>query len=108
MHNHRYHFCTTILRGSYVQERFRVEFGPGGDTVTWATRVERSVRPAGTVGLLLADEFHRIPEAADGTVTFLVKSRPVKRWSLSYDPDQQISHRHIPVEARFHDLADRL
>ena len=108
VHNHRYHFCTTILRGSYVQESFRVELDAAGSTVIGAARVERSVRRAGTVESLLADEFHRIPEAADGTVTFLVKSRPLKRWSLSYDPDSRASHRHVPVEARFHDLADRL
>ena len=108
IHNHRYHFCTTILRGCYVQEYFQVELDPAGNKVIDAVCVERSPRGAGTVGSLLADEFHRIPEAVDGTVTFLVKSRPVKRWSLSYDPDRQASHLHLPVEARFHDLADRL
>lgn len=108
VHNHRYHFCTTILRGSYLQERFQVELDPSGDAVIRAACVERSLRPAGAVGSLLAEEFHRIPEAADSTMTFLVKSRPLKRWSLSYDPDLGASHRHLPVEARFSDLADRL
>jgi hypothetical protein len=108
VHNHRYHFCTTILRGSYLQEYFQVELDATGTKVIDAACVERSPRGAGSVGSLLADEFHRIPEAADGTVTFLVKSRPIKKWSLSFDPDRRTSHRHLPVEARFYDLADRL
>jgi hypothetical protein len=108
VHNHRYHFCTTILRGSYVQEHFRVELAAAGAEVTDAVCVRRSLLSAGAVWSMRAEEFHRIPEAADGTVTFLVKSRPVQRWSLSYDPDRRASHRHVPVESRFHDLADRL
>jgi hypothetical protein len=57
---------------------------------------------------MLADEFHRIPEAADGTMTFLVKSRPVSSFSLSFDPATGIGHRHVPVEVRLGELADRI
>ena len=46
--------------------------------------------------------------AADGTMTFLVKSRAVTPWSLSYDPDTGISHRHVPVEDRLEDLTNQL
>ncbi len=108
IHNHRYHFCTTILCGSYVQEYFKVELDSTGGSVRSAVRVDQTLRRPGDTGSLLADEFHRIPVAADGTVTFLVKSRPVKPWSLSFDSDRQTSRRHVPVESRFHDLADRL
>ena len=44
----------------------------------------------------------------DGTVTFLVKSRMVTPWSLSYDPDTGRSQRHIPMRSRLADLAGRL
>jgi hypothetical protein len=108
IHNHRYHFCTTILCGNYVQEYFAAELDPAGSMVRNVVCMERAVRAVGTAGSLLADEFHRIPQAADGTMTFLVKSRPVKKWSLSFDPVQRTSRRHLPVEARLHDLADRL
>jgi hypothetical protein len=57
---------------------------------------------------MLANEFHRIPKAADDTVTFLVKSRPVRPWSLSYDPDTRTSHRHVPVESRLEELTKHL
>ncbi|WP_440901397.1 hypothetical protein [Actinosynnema sp.] len=49
-----------------------------------------------------------IPRAIDGTMTFLVKSRAVSPWSLSYDPGTGTSHRHVPVEARWEVLTGRL
>ncbi len=33
VHNHRYHFCTTILSGAYLHERFDALLGIGGRTV---------------------------------------------------------------------------
>jgi hypothetical protein len=41
-------------------------------------------------------------------MTFLVKSRAIRPWSLSYDPDTRTSHRHVPVEARLEDLTNNL
>jgi hypothetical protein len=108
IHNHRYHFCTTILTGGYLHESFRVVLDPAGREVVSAALADRSLRGTGTAARLLADEFHRIPEVSTGTITFLVKSRPVKDWSLSFDPGQQQSHRHVPVEARFTDFIERL
>jgi hypothetical protein len=108
IHNHRYHFCTTILTGGYLHEYYRVVLDPAGREVVSAALADRSLRGAGTSARLLADEFHRIPEVSLGTITFLVKSRPVKDWSLSFDPSQQQSRRHVPVEARFADLIERL
>nr|WP_253780291.1 hypothetical protein [Goodfellowiella coeruleoviolacea] len=108
VHNHRYHFCTTILYGSYVHERFAVELDAGGQRVNSATRTHSSTWHAGATGSLLSHEFHRIPVVSNGTMTFLVKSRPVTSWSLSFDPETRTSRRHVPVEARLGELIDRL
>ncbi|GLZ28782.1 hypothetical protein Lesp02_09720 [Lentzea sp. NBRC 105346] len=108
VHNHRYHFCTTLLRGSYLHERYDVRLGLGGRSVVWAKMESRAQCAAGAVGTLFADDFHRIPRAADGTMTFLVKSRAVSAFSLSYDPESGISHRHVPVEERLEDLTKNL
>jgi hypothetical protein len=108
IHNHRYHFCTTILRGNYVHERFATEMDLAGLTIKSATMVHSGVCEAGDAGTMLSDQFHRIPKAADGTMTFLVKSRPVRGWSLSFDPATSISRRHVPVEERLGHLAERL
>ncbi|WP_229373501.1 hypothetical protein [Umezawaea beigongshangensis] len=108
VHNHRYHFSTTIVSGSYLHERFGVRLGPAGRSVLSA-RLERGAEcRAGTAGSLLAHEFHRIPRAADGTLTFLVKSRAVMPWSLSFDPGTATSHRHVPVEMRLEELTNQL
>lgn len=104
VHNHRYHFCTVILSGGYRHERFDTEIDPDTGLVRAATMTHHGDCDEGTNGYLLADEFHRIPSAVDGTMTFLVKSRPVSRWSLSYDPVTRTGHRHVPVECRLPEL----
>ncbi|QWF78522.1 hypothetical protein [Amycolatopsis sp. CA-230715] len=108
VHNHRYHFCTAILNGGYLHERYDAEIDPAAGLVT-STVLQRSDQcAAGESGVLLASEFHRIPKALDGTMTFLIKSRPVYDWSLSYDPSTGVSHRHVPVETRLGELTQRI
>jgi hypothetical protein len=108
VHNHRYHFCTNIISGAYTHERFTAALDGAGSGINSVTLLRSTVCPAGTGGFLLADEFHRIPSAEDGTMTLLVKSRELRSWSLSYDPTTHHSYQHIPVENRFDELADRL
>jgi hypothetical protein len=108
VHNHRYHFCTTLLSGAYQHERFTADVNEDATEIR-SVAVERSTLcREGISGYLLSHEFHRIPHAEDGTMTFLVKSRMVAPWSLSYDPDTHLSQRHIPMDHRLADLAGRL
>jgi hypothetical protein len=108
VHNHRYHFCTTILRGRYVHERFTAELDPEGVEIKSATLMRSGVCETGEAGMMLSDQFHRIPKAEDGTMTFLVKSRAVRPWSLSFDPVTGISRRHVPIEQRLGQLTERI
>ncbi|WP_020670965.1 hypothetical protein [Amycolatopsis nigrescens] len=108
VHNHRYHFCTTILRGGYVHERYDAELDQQAEMINSAVLNRRQICETGQSGMLLASEFHRIPTAADSTMTFLVKSRPVNGWSLSYDPTTRMSHRHVPVETRLGELTEKI
>ncbi|WP_232665987.1 hypothetical protein [Pseudonocardia sp. TRM90224] len=105
VHNHRYHFCTTLLRGGYLHERHRVTLDPATALITDSHLERRAMCVAGDAGALLASDFHRIPSALDGTKTFLVKSRQVTPWSLSFDATTHRGYRHVPVEARVADLA---
>lgn len=108
VHNHRYHFCTTLLSGAYLHERFTAELDEHATAIRSVSK-QRSTRCAeGISGYLLSHEFHRIPYADDGTMTFLVKSRMVTPWSLSYDPETGLSQRHIPMRNRLADLPGRL
>ncbi len=100
VHNHRYHFCTTLLRGDYLHERHQVVTDPVTGLISATELVRRSTCTTGDSGYLLTGDFHRIPRAADGTLTFLVKSRQIAPWSLSYDPATHTGHRHVPVEER--------
>jgi hypothetical protein len=108
VHNHRYHFCTTILRGGYQHERYLAAVSPDTSLIASAELLTSTPCPVGASDSLLASDFHRIPRAVDGTMTFLVKSREVTPWSLSYDPVTCESHRHVPVESRLSDLVRRL
>lgn len=108
VHNHRYHFCTIILSGSYLHERYTARLGEGGRSILSASPLRRTECPTGTSATMLVHEFHRIPRAADDTMTFLVKSRAVRPWSLSFDPDTRTSHRHVPIESRLEELTNHL
>ena len=108
VHNHRYHFCTVILSGGYLHERFRATVDERTGLITGAELTGSADCGPGESGVLTAEQFHRIPSARDATVTFLVKSRPVRPWSLSYDPATGIGHRHTPVESRLADLTSLL
>lgn len=108
VHNHRYHFCTTILRGGYLHERYSAVLSPQSMLIASAELLTSTPCPAGAAESLLASDFHRIPRAVDGTMTFLVKSREVTPWSLSYDPLTHESQRHVPVESRLSQLVKRL
>jgi hypothetical protein len=108
VHNHRYHFCTTLLSGGYLHERFTADIHDNGTTIRSVTRQNSTYCQEGGGGHLLSHEFHRIPVADDGTMTFLVKSRMITPWSLSYDPATGLSQRHIPMRNRLTDLAGRI
>jgi hypothetical protein len=108
VHNHRYHFCTTVLRGGFQHEWYDVELDPTGELVREVTCRGSEVWRPGPVRSVTAEQFHRVARAGDGTLTFLVKSRPVRSWSLSVDPATRVSRRHVPVEECVHDLASRI
>lgn len=105
VHNHRYHFCTTIVRGGYLHEGFQADLDPITGMITSVALRQSATCEVGAIGSMLASEFHRIPMAHDDTLTFLIKSRPVTPWSLSFDPVTGVGHRHVPVESRLGELA---
>jgi hypothetical protein len=108
VHNHRYHFCTTLLCGGYLHERYTADVAADGTAIRSVTRTDGTYVPAGAGGCLRSCEFHRIPVADDHTMTFLVKSRMVEPWSLSFDPATGLSQRHLPLSSRLSALAGRL
>lgn len=108
VHNHRYHFCTAMLHGSYLQEHYDATLNPESGMITSVTSRGRANCVTGSSGMMLAPDFHRILTAADDTMTFLLKSRPVTGWSLSYDPECQVCHQHVPVESRLEEMTERI
>lgn len=108
VHNHRYNFCTTLLSGSYLHERYDVRLDPNNGLIAGTCLLERTVTEAGETAVMLVDEFHRIPRVVDNTFTFLVKSRPVYTSSLSFDPLTRTARRHVPVESRLGELTERI
>ncbi|GLY65889.1 hypothetical protein [Amycolatopsis taiwanensis] len=108
VHNHRYHFSSTMVHGSYLQEHYDATVDPESGLIT-SVAVRSCARcAAGSSGTMLAADFHRIVSAEDDTMTFLVKSRPVTASSLSYDIESGVAHRHVPVENRLGGLSARI
>jgi hypothetical protein len=108
VHNHRYHFSSTMLHGSYLQEHYDACVDPESEMITSVMARGRAHCATGSSGMLLATDFHRIVSADDDTMTFLVKSRPVTGWSLSYDLTCGSAHRHVPVENRLGEMSARI
>lgn len=104
VHNHRYHFCTTLLHGSYQHERYDVTIDQATGLIVDAELRRSTTFVAGDTGALLFTDFHRIPYASDGTKTFLVKSRQIAPWSLSYDATMKRGFRHVPAASRLIEL----
>jgi hypothetical protein len=108
VHNHRYHFCRSMVHGGYIQEHYDAAVSPESGLVTAVASRGRARCATGSTSMLLASDFHRIVSATDDTMTFLVKSRPVTSWSLSYDLERGTAHRHIPVENRLGEMSARI
>jgi hypothetical protein len=108
VHNHRYDFCTRVLAGGYVHERYRVGWDHDSGRLVSVSLHDRCGLGEDDMLIVPADVYHRIPAAHDGTLTLLVKARPRFRQSFSYDPTKHTTQIHIPIEARFDALVDAL
>lgn len=108
VHNHRYHFCTVLVSGGYLHERYRAEIDPTTGLISSVALIRSQTCAEGDSERLLCTDFHRIPLAEDRTTTFLVKSSPLTISSLSFDPATRTGHLHLPVESRLANLADRI
>lgn len=108
VHNHRYDFCTRILAGGYRHERYHAALDPDSGQLSEVTLRDRQETEVGTVLVIPADSYHRVPTARSGTMTLLVKMRPRFTHSISYDPASRTTQVHIPIEARVDELIDAL
>ncbi len=108
VHNHRYAFTSAILHGRYTEELFAVTLGADNDEIVDVAPLKELERTAGSVRTVEITEFHRIPTAADGTVSLLVKSAARQPHSMSFDPDSRSSRTHVPIEQRQNLLVERL
>jgi hypothetical protein len=108
VHNHRYDFCTRILAGGYRHEVWDARWVPADGRLTAVRLRHRQDAGQGTVLVVPAESFHRLPTARAGTMTLLVKMRARFGYSISYDPATRTTQVHIPIEARLDHLIDAL
>ncbi|MFJ6165842.1 hypothetical protein ACIQH6_12060 [Micromonospora orduensis] len=107
IHNHRYDFCTTILNGWYSHECYGVNLAWPDRRASATFQGARRVSTGDSL-MLLAHEFHRIPEFGNDTLTLLVKSRERQPWSFSINPASGVVNRHVPADARLSLLEAKL
>jgi hypothetical protein len=107
LHNHRYSFASLVLSGGYGQVRSKVEIPMSGRAVRIHDIAEDFV-PEGCLLAINHDEFHRLTQFSNRTVTLLIKCPAVKKDSVSVDIETLRVNTHVPVEARLVQLMNAL
>jgi hypothetical protein len=107
VHNHRYSFATLVLTGGYRQIRHSVDITDGARTAQ-ITELGFEHAKEGQVLAVNDQDFHRLAEIQDGTITLLLKCAPVKEFSTSVDMASHRVRTHLPVEVRLPLLIDVL
>lgn len=107
IHNHRYSFASLMLSGRYTQIQSEVEIPIPGQ----AGRIDDIAQldmTEGCISTINHNEFHRLTEVSNNTVTLLLKCPAAKKDSISVDIQTLKVSRHVPVEARLAELLNVL
>jgi hypothetical protein len=96
VHNHRYGFCSCVLRGGLDVSAFRTPRYPG-DPVRLMGR--RRIGPGETM-TLSHEDVHRIDQVEPQTCTILIQGPPARNFSTCYDPRSGHGRRLYDMESR--------
>jgi hypothetical protein len=102
IHNHRYGLSSLVLSGGYTHMRFVVRRDPAEGRAL-VNRVAAHQLGPGSTYSISADEFHRVADLVDGTVTLVVEHPAIRAYSTSVDTAGHVLH-HYPIEARYDEL----
>jgi predicted metal-dependent enzyme (double-stranded beta helix superfamily) len=94
VHDHRYSFCSAVVRGGYVHRIFDV-VGQAAPVL----QVER-VLEAPHVYVLDADEVHSVTEMRDGTLSLVVQAPKRRGYSTEYVGVDGQPRRHYDFASR--------
>lgn len=84
IHNHRFHFCATIICGRYTHEEYNVILD---DNQVKVVLNKTTVLEKGDTYFFTAGSFHRVIPSDELTISFLVRGKPVLPYSTVIDPE---------------------
>lgn len=84
IHNHRFHFCATIICGKYTHEEYDVILD--GNQATLELK-KTTILEKGDTYFFTAGSFHRVIPSDELTISFIVRGNPVLPYSTVIDPD---------------------
>jgi len=96
VHNHRYGFCSRVLRGELDVSAFGTPRRPG-DPVRL---MERRRVEAGETMTLTHEDVHRIDKVAPQTCTILIQGPVARNFSTCYDPRSGHGRRVYDMQSR--------
>jgi hypothetical protein len=96
VHNHRYGFCSRVLRGGLDVSAFGTPRRPG-EPIRLVGR--RRVEAGGTM-TLSHEDVHRIDQVAPQTCTILIQGPVARNFSTCYDPRSGYGRRVYDLESR--------
>ncbi|MBN2982515.1 MULTISPECIES: hypothetical protein [Cohnella] len=88
IHDHRFHFCSAILCGSYTHEKYEVKKTVGDQVELELT--EKTLMRAGDVYYFPAGSFHRVLPSEELTLSLIIRSGAVLPFSRVIDPETKI------------------
>jgi hypothetical protein len=94
IHDHRYSFCSSIIRGGYVHRTFALY----DHRVPTVCDTRTFVAPS--VYVLHADVIHSIDDIQDGTLTLIVQAPKRRGYSTEYFENGAEPHRHYDFASR--------
>lgn len=99
IHDHRFHFVSNIVYGSYIHEEYKIV-----NTINDKVEVElisRSECNEGSTYFFEAGKFHRIIQNNPFAVSFLVRSQPILPYSRVINPETMIMEKRYGVHEKF-------
>ncbi|MCD1258891.1 hypothetical protein B5M42_008585 [Paenibacillus athensensis] len=99
IHDHRFHFCSTILCGSYTHETYEVKQTDGEQVELELT--SSTIMCSGDVYYFPAGHFHRVLPSEELTLSLIIRSEAVLPYSRVIDPKTRILRNALGAKTKF-------
>lgn len=86
IHDHRFNFCSVVVKGHYIHEEYLVKENQNSNKVE-VELTNTNIVNQGHAYFFQAGTFHRVLQSNEETISFLVRSEPKLPFSRVINPD---------------------